>query len=249
MKKILDYFLSIIYLVYFGIILVIFHGLQVIAYNLIGKKAHQKVVNALNFFIVFGWLITGTRTSFKKVVQLPTDRSILFIANHESMFDIPGIIWFLRKHTPLFVAKIELSKGIPSISYNLRKGGAALIDRKDRKQALTAISKLGIYAKENRFSVAIFPEGTRSRNGKLKNFAVGGVAIILKKCPEALVVPIAIRNTGRFNPKGFFPLTSFTSLSWTCLQPIEPKELTIEEVVAEAKNQIVTELGHVKNEI
>ena len=159
------------------------------------------------------------------------------------MFDIPGIIWFLRKHTPLFVSKIELSKGIPSISYNLRKGGAALIDRKDRKQALTAISKLGSYVRENKFSVAIFPEGTRSRNGKLKDFAVGGVAIILKKCPEALVVPIAIKNTGKFNPKGFFPLSSFSSLSWTCLKPIEPKDLPVEEIVEAAKNQIAEELG------
>ena len=38
------------------------------------------------------------------------------------------IIWFMRRHTPIFVSKIELAHGIPGVSYNLRKSGAALID-------------------------------------------------------------------------------------------------------------------------
>jgi 1-acyl-sn-glycerol-3-phosphate acyltransferase len=154
------------------------------------------------------------------------------------MFDIPGIIWFLRKHTPLFISKKELSKGIPSISYNLRVGKAALIDRKDPKQAIAEIIKFSKYINENNYSGVIFPEGTRSRDGKLKPFAVGGVATLMKKCPQAVVVPIAIVNTGRFNPKGIFPLTSFTKMSWNTLLPIEISHKTPEEVVAAAENQI-----------
>ncbi len=243
MKKILDYFLSGVYLVYFGLILVVFHGIQFLAFNLFGKKAHQKTVNALNFCICYGWLLTGTTIRFNQKEKLPINKSIIFIANHQSMFDIPGIIWYLRKHTPLFVSKIELSKGIPSISYNLRKAGAALIDRKDRKQAITEISRFGSYICENNFSATIFPEGTRSRDGKLKEFAVGGISILIKKCPEAIIVPIAIRNTGAFNPQGIFPLTSFSKLSWTCLEPIKTENMNNEEIVQAAKDAINTELG------
>jgi 1-acyl-sn-glycerol-3-phosphate acyltransferase len=237
-KKILDYLLGSIYILYFGILLVIFHPIQFIAYEIFGQKAHQKTVEWLNFWMVIGWYLTGSSISFSQKAQLPTDKTIIFISNHQSMFDIPGIIWFLRKNTPLFISKVELSKGIPSISYNLRVGKAALIKRNDPKQAIGEIIRFAKYIFDNNYSGVIFPEGTRSRTGKLKPFAVGGVATLLKKCPGADVVPIAIVNTGKFNPKGIFPLTSFTKMSWTTLTPIPTKGKTAEEIVAESEKQI-----------
>jgi len=230
-------------LVWFGFILVLFHGIQWICFTFFGAKAHQKSVNVMNFFIVYGWLLTGTTVKGIKKESLPENRPIIFIANHKSMFDIPGIIWFWRQHTPLFVSKKELAKGIPGISYNLRVGKAALIDRNDRTAALLEIAKLAKHIDNNNYSAAIFPEGTRSKTNKLKDFQIGGVAILLKKCPNALVVPLAIKNTGVFNPKGIFPLTSFTKLSYTSLKPIEPTSMDIEELLANAKSQIEVELG------
>ncbi|WP_235296151.1 lysophospholipid acyltransferase family protein [Portibacter marinus] len=238
MKRIVDYVLSIFYLIYFFTVLLIFEVLQRVSFTLFGREAHQKVVNVLNFFLCYGWYLTGSTINFEIEEQLPTDRSIIFVANHQSMFDIPAIIWFLRKHRPLFVSKVELSKGIPSISYNLRKGGAALIDRKDKVQAVKEIRRLGEYICEHHFSVAIFPEGTRSRTGGLKTFASGGVGTILSKCPEAIVVPICIQNLHHFNPKGFFPLRSFTTLKWTVLSPIDKEGKTVNEMVQEARDMI-----------
>lgn len=238
MKKILDYILGGIYVIYFSLLILVFHVIQVITFNLFGAKAHQKSVEVFNFFIIAGFYLTGSSVSFYQKVDIPTGRTIIFVSNHQGMFDIPGIIWFLRKYTPKFVSKKELAKGIPGISYNLRVANAALIDRNDSKQAISEILKFAKHIYENKFSAAIFPEGTRSRNGKLKPFAVGGVATLLKKCPEALVVPIAIINTGKFNPKGFFPLTSFTRMSWNTLEVINPKEKTAEEVVKMCEQQI-----------
>ncbi len=238
MKRILDYVLGSIYLLYFGILLLVFHVIQVICFRLFGRAAHQASVNWLNFFIVKGWLLTGSHASLRTSTTLPTDRPIIFVANHQSMFDIPGMIWFLRAYTPLFVSKVELAKGIPSISYNLRVGGAALIDRKDGKKAIIEIARLGKYIQENTFSAAIFPEGTRSRTGQLKPFQVGGLASLIKRAPSALVVPVAISGTGRFNPKGLFPLRSFTQMTWVTLSPIEPKDFTAEEITAECEKQI-----------
>ena len=48
----------------------------------------------------------------------------------------------MRKWHPKFISKKELGKGIPSVSYNLKYGGSALIDRKDPKQALPEIKKV-----------------------------------------------------------------------------------------------------------
>lgn len=220
----------------------IFHVIQVVAFNVFGAKAHQRSVNALNFFLVHGWKLTCSTSKMIMKTELPSDTPIIFVANHRSMFDIPGMIWYLRKYTPLFVSKIELAKGIPSISYNLRTGGAALIDRKDSKSAIVEIIKLAKHIHKNNFSAAIFPEGTRARIGKMKPFQVGGVATLLKKCPNALVVPVAINNTGTFNPKGLYPLTSFTKMTWTVLPPIEKEGKSMEEVVLEGEQAIAREL-------
>jgi 1-acyl-sn-glycerol-3-phosphate acyltransferase len=241
-RKIIDYLLSTVFMVYFGILLVVFHGIQWLCYTIGGNRLHQKSVNALNFFIVKGWLLTGSTVKARFQTPLPSGRPLIFIANHQSMFDIPGIIWYWRKYTPLFVSKKELAKGIPSISYNLRVGKAALIDRNDGKSAIIEIARLGKYISDNNFSAAIFPEGTRSRTGQLKDFQVGGVATLIKRCPNALVVPLAIKNTARFNPSGIFPLRAFTKLYFKSLTPIDPTGKTPQEVVDLAKSQIEQEL-------
>ena len=243
MKKLLDYALSVLYLLYFGGVLVIFHVMQVVAFHGFGKAAHKKTVDWMNACISFGWYLTGSRISFRLLTEPPTNRPIIFVANHQSTFDIPPIIWFLRRYTPVFVSKKELARGIPAVSYNLRRSGAALIDRNDTKQAIGEISRLGKFIREHNYSAMIFPEGTRSPSGQMRPFAAGGVAVLLKRAPNALVVPIAIRGTGHFNPKGVFPLTSFSRMSWRVLPGIEPAGQSAEVVVRLAQEAIVKALG------
>lgn len=246
MKKFLDYLLSVVYLLYFGLMLLIFHGAQFITYNIFGKEAHKKTVIWFNFFLVHGWYLTGSHVHFSLRTSLPDDRPIIFVANHQSMFDIPGLIWFLRKYYPLFVSKIELAKGIPGISYNLRIGGAALIDRKDGKRAVIEIAKLGQRIHDAKGSAAIFPEGTRSSSGVMRPFAGGGLMALLRKAPDALVVPVAIEGTGKFNPKGLFPLTSFTRMSWTVLPGIEPTGKSPDEIAKMVQSLIQAYLDEAK---
>lgn len=243
MKKIIDYLLSIVYLIHFGLTLLVFHALQVVALNIFGKKAHEKVVDYLNFFLTYGLYLTGSSVTLKNRAVIPADRPVIFVANHQSTFDIPALIWFLRKRHPLFVSKIELAKGIPSISYNLRKSGAALINRKDGKQAVSEILRLGKLIHDTTGAAIIFPEGTRTASGIMKPFIPGGVATLLKKAPNALIVPVAVNGTGAFNPKGIFPLRSFSKLSWTALTPIEPAGRKVEEILLEAQEAIRAELA------
>jgi len=238
MKKIVDYILSIVYLLHFGITLIIFHIIQIITFNIFGKKVHKVSVDYLNFFLCFGLYLTGARIRLKHLSVLPQNRPIIFVANHQSTFDIPAMVWLLRKHHPRFVSKIELANGVPSISYNLRKSEAALINRKDGKQAIAEIARLGRLIQEDKSSVIIFPEGTRTASGVMKPFVAGGVATLLKRAPDALVVPVAITGTGAFNPKGIFPLKSFSKLSWTSLPGIEPEGKKVEEVLLEAQAAI-----------
>ena len=127
----------------------------------------------------------------------------------------------MRKYHPKFISKIELGKGIPSVSYNLRHGGAALIDRKNPRQALPTIMKFGEYIEKTKRAAVIFPEGTRSKNGKPKPFQTKGLEILFKKIPSALVVPISINNSWKTVRYGKFPMGLGTHITFTVHKPIK----------------------------
>lgn len=243
MRKLFGYILSPVHYLLFGLVLCFFHPLQWLSFNLFGYKAHKWVVDIMNFFIVCTYYAVGNTVKFTNKQNLPIGRPIIFIANHQALYDIPVLIWHLRKYHAKFISKIELTKGIPSVSYNLRHGGAANIDRNDPRQSITEIGKLGTRMKEDKWSAVIFPEGTRSKDGQVKTFQAAGVGMLLRKCPEALIVPIAINNSWKMVQYGIFPLSTFEAMSWEVLPPIEPEKRPVDEVVKEAEEDIRKALG------
>jgi 1-acyl-sn-glycerol-3-phosphate acyltransferase len=238
MRKTIDFILSAICMSSFFLLLVIFQPIQWIAYQTIGEKAQRKVVEVLNFFLVGTLYFIFSRLSFSFIQYPPKDKRIIFVANHQSMHDIPSLIWFLRKYKPVFVSKLSLGKGIPSISYNLQKSGAALIDRKDGKQAIKEIIRMAEQVVEKKQAVLIFPEGTRSRTENLLPFMTGGIAALIKKIPDSWIVPIAINGNATMNPKGLFPLKSFQKLSWTVLPGFSANQLNANEICEKVESQI-----------
>ena len=124
MQKIISYPLSAIYYLLFGLVLVIFHPIQWICYNFFGYKAHKITVDYMNLIFIIFTRMLGTTYKVSNRDLIPENRPIIFVANHQSMYDIISMVWYLRKFHPKFVSKAELGKGIPSVSYNLRKGGS-----------------------------------------------------------------------------------------------------------------------------
>lgn len=243
MNKFLGYIFGPIFHILFFLFLCIFHPIQWICFKFFGYKAHKVSVDYLNLFLTYcNWSLFNSVT-FNNDQQLPTDKPIIFVANHQSMYDIPGIIWNLKKHHPKFISKIELTKGIPSISYNLKVGGGANINRKDSKQAVSEIIKLGRRMAANNWSAVIFAEGTRAKDGKIKPFHVGGIATLLKVAPESLVVPIAIENSWKIVRYGMFPLTVGNAIKWTVLTPIDKTGKNPEEIVLATEMAIRTHLN------
>ena len=240
--KILSHILTPVFGLAFYAILLIFHPLQWIGYNVFGSKGHQKVVDLLNWFLVKALLLLGIVVRFKNDQNIPENTTMVFVSNHQSMFDIPPIIWYLRKHVPKFVSKKELGKGIPSISYNLKYGGAALIDRKDRNQAIRELEKFAKRINQNKWSAAIFPEGTRSRDGKPKPFAYGGLKTIFSHNPEAYVVPITINNSWKIFRYGKYPLGVFSPLTIEVHEPISLKETDLKEVLERTEKVIKSKI-------
>ena len=192
----------------------------------------------MNWFLVKSLLLIGSTVKFEKHHPLPKNTSLIFIANHQSLFDIPPMIWHLRKSHPKFVSKIELGKGIPSVSFNLKYGGAALIDRKDPSQALKELENFGERIHTNQWSAVIFPEGTRSRNGVPKRFSLNGLKMIIKHNPEAYVVPISINNSWKIYKYGKFPMGLFNRVRFQTHPPIPLKDADVDSVLAEAEKII-----------
>jgi len=239
MEKLLSYPLSVVYYFCFGLCLVIFHPIQWICLNVFGYQTHKKSVDYLNFFLVRCTNILGTTYTFKNRELIPENAPIIFVANHQSLYDIIGIIWFLRKFHAKFVSKKELGKGIPSVSYNLRHGGSILINRKDPKQAIPLIKGLSEYIETNNRSAVIFPEGTRSKTGKPKEFALSGIKILCKYAPSAYVVPISINNSWKMVKFGVFPMGLGNKLEFIIHNPIAVKDFAFEEIASKTEETIV----------
>ncbi|MFD2517452.1 lysophospholipid acyltransferase family protein [Salinimicrobium flavum] len=242
MKKILSYPLSVIFYIFFFLTLLIFHPIQWVSLKLGGYEAHKKSVDLFNFFLLRSLNVLGTRYSIDNKYNLPTDRPCIFVANHQGIYDIPPLIWHFREHHPKFVSKKELGKGIPSISFNLRHGGSVLIDRKNGREALVKMSKFADYLNQNNRSAVIFPEGTRSRTGAPKKFAVQGLQLLFKKMPEAVIVPVTINNSWKLFKYGHFPLGIGTHIMFKIHEPIPVKSDAPENLVALVERTITADI-------
>lgn len=225
-QKLISYPLSVIYTFFFFLTLVVFHPIQWICFNVFGYQAHKVSVDWLQFFLMRCLNILGTRFTFNNPHQIDTNQPLIIVANHQSMYDISPIMWYMRKHHPKFISKKELGKGIPSVSYNLRHGGSVLIDRKNPRQSLPAIMQFGEYIENTKRAAVIFPEGTRSKNGEPKPFQTKGLEILMKKVPSALIVPISINNSWKTLKYGKFPMGLGAHIIFTVHQPLKMATFT-----------------------
>ncbi|WP_317623267.1 lysophospholipid acyltransferase family protein [Paenimyroides ceti] len=110
--------------------------------------------------------ILGTTFSVEGVALVPEKVPVIFVSNHQSlMICFILMIWYLRKAHPKFVSKKELGKGIPSVSFNLKRGGSVLIDRKDSKTGITYYQRIGRIHPEIQQISCYFPGRNRVQNG------------------------------------------------------------------------------------
>jgi 1-acyl-sn-glycerol-3-phosphate acyltransferase len=201
----LDWIVTAPFLIAFGLVLVIFDPIQRLA-RLFGSRPHEFVVGLMQASLLGTLRICGTRFQVERSPEVAPHTPYLIIANHQSMFDIPILGAFLFTNYPKFVSKRELAHWIPSISYNLRRGGHALIDRAKRRQAIEAIRGLGNRAQERGVSAVIYPEGTRARWGEIRPFKTAGALALLKAAPALAVVPVAIDESWRLLRRNLFPV-------------------------------------------
>ncbi|TAH21443.1 MAG: 1-acyl-sn-glycerol-3-phosphate acyltransferase [Cytophagales bacterium] len=242
-RKILGWVISPFYVIIFFTILCFFHPIQYIAFRFFGYQAHKRSVDYMIYSLVYSLYLMGVRYRFDASQPLPKDKPLIIISNHQSMFDIPIIGYLLDEHHPKYVTKRELASGIPSISFNIRHGGSAIIDRKDTKQALMALKSFGEYLEKTNRAGCIFPEGTRSRTGEVKPFKPKGLMMLLRAAPNAVVVPVAIDGAWEIMRYNAMPVPFGMKISATVLPTISREGKTPEQILEEAEAVIKQHLG------
>jgi len=237
LRTLLSWLLTPVHLLAFGGTLVVFHVAQVVARPM-GYAAHKRVGDLLNGTLLASLRLLGAGIEVKIVEDLPAQGPLIVVSNHQSMYDVPLLGWTLRRHHPKFVAKVELGRWIPSVSYNLRHGGSVLIDRAQGRRALSVLKSFGEQVEERAWAACIFPEGTRSRTGEMGAFQAPGLAFLLRGAPTAAVIPVAIEGSWRLLAQRMLPMPWGVPLRCTVLPPIAREGRTEREVMRDAESAI-----------
>jgi 1-acyl-sn-glycerol-3-phosphate acyltransferase len=180
----------------------------------------------------------GVEVAVSGTEQLDPEKPYIFAANHQSQFDILVLQGYLGVNFR-WLAKKELFK-IPIWGPAMRRAGYIPIDRSHGKQAIKSLDEAAqkIAAGD---SVIIFPEGTRSKDGKLHDFKAGAMVLAIKS--GVPIVPVAILGTYEILPKGKL-LMNPGKVQIRVGRPIETKNYSSRDKheLAKVSQEAVTEL-------
>jgi 1-acyl-sn-glycerol-3-phosphate acyltransferase len=147
----------------------------------------------------WAWLIlatTGVDVSVSGLERVKPGETYVFISNHQSIYDIPVIFASLPFQLRI-IAKESLGR-FPFLGWHLRRAGHLLVDRRnpDRAGILNRWRRLVA----DRISLIIFPEGTRSADGRVGRFKGGSFLLALEAGPT--IVPLSISGSRQVMRKG-----------------------------------------------
>jgi len=146
--------------------------------------------------------IMGIRLKVTGAEYLDPGRTYLLMGNHESLFDL----FVIPAAIPLTFTGVEAARHfrIPVWGYLIRKWGCIPIERGNPEQAIKSLA-LAKQTLDSGLSIAILPEGHRTRTGKLGPFKKG--PFHLAKAAQATLVPFGISGLYEFQQKGGFLIT------------------------------------------
>jgi 1-acyl-sn-glycerol-3-phosphate acyltransferase len=139
----------------------------------------------------------GIKVNVKGLENIDQNKPYIFVSNHASMADIPTVMVALNGKVNI-VFKKELT-WVPIWGWALRYGPFIMIDRSNPRDAMASIER-AVQTIRRGQSVILFPEGTRTNNGKLQPFKRGAFSLAAKS--GVPVVPMTINNTYGIMPKG-----------------------------------------------
>ena len=140
--------------------------------------------------------VASVRVRAKGIEHLLPGKNYIYASNHASYFDIPALLATLPGQIRI-VFKKELTR-IPVFGWAMRFGSYISIDRGDSREAIESLERAAQEIREGA-SVLLFPEGTRTRNGKLQSFKRGAFALAVRT--RLPIVPVTVNGSFSILPK------------------------------------------------
>lgn len=198
-----------------------------LSYFILGGLGLKKLQYKHMTSVTRGWakfmiFATGNKINVENIDLVP-EGPVLFVANHQSYYDIPVFMAEVPYPAP-FIAKVELEK-IPMLSFWMKKMGCLFMDRSNMRQSLKIILE-GIEKLKDGTSMVIFPEGTRSKGGEIGDFKPGSLKLAVKA--GVPIVPVTLVNTYKVYEEENRIKTANVSMIYH--EPIDTASLTREEI-------------------
>ena len=188
------------------------------------KESEDLIYKCTNIWANSLLKLAGVKVNVHGVENIPKDKTVLFVGNHQGNFDIPIYITQIPKVIG-FISKIEVEK-IPLVRTWMSLLHCVFMDRSNLRKSGEAIIK-GVKNLKNGHSIVIFPEGTRSKGDPIKEFKAGSFKLATKsKCP---IVPVTMDGSFKVMEHGNGPWIKPATVNLYFHPAIETSNLTKEE--------------------
>jgi 1-acyl-sn-glycerol-3-phosphate acyltransferase len=158
-----------------------------------GEKASYKIAHLWGKIVL---RISGVTVETKGEENVPRNRPFIFMANHQSNFDILVLLGYIPVHF-YWISKKEVFY-VPLLGAAMKRAGYISVDRQDREKAIQSLDEAAQIIKNGK-SVMTFPEGTRSRDGKIRPFKKGPFYLALQS--RVPIIPVSIIGSRAILPR------------------------------------------------
>ena len=177
---------------------------------------------------LMGVRLAGVKVEIVGSEKLDWRRTYIFMCNHLSNLDPPIVIPVMPRRTSVLVKK-ELFR-IPLLGWAMRLANLVPVDRSNREAAISSLRFAGDVLRSG-ISMTIWPEGTRSPDGRLLPFKKGPFYLAMET--GVPIVPITLVGTHEIWPKGEFAIHPGTA-TVIFHEPIDPAAYSDQDALIEA---------------
>lgn len=229
---------SILTVLAFGILYLFTAILVIIGLPFVFLKLKKVVRFVMRVWAKSAFLIIGKKLHVEGQENIKKDSKYILIANHSSLFDIlaiisflPGVSWFGHARLlkiPLFSQILKMTDYVPMNRANI-KNTREMLDR--------------LIEKSQGHTIAIFPEGTRTEDGKINDFFRGFIHVL--RASEINVLPVTLNGFFVLKPKNRFYINFSSRISVIIHEPLAREELIKKddaEIINIVKNIIESSL-------
>jgi len=221
-----------IFLVLYYCALIVIAGIIFIPYTLITRNAEMMYRAAMRV-AYSGVRLVGVKVRVQGREKLDASATYIFMSNHVSNLDPPIVVPLLPRRTSVLVKK-EVFR-IPILSTAMRLGSLVPVDRSNREAAIDSVHRAAAVL-DSGINMTVFPEGTRSADGRLLPFKKGPFHLAMES--GVAVVPVTISGTEKLMPKGEWRIRPGT-VNLIFHAPISPAGfIDREQLMAAVREQI-----------